>query len=259
MTIPTRRSVTENEGKIDLAGTALITLAGGNVRLTSDEAATTPAAASGGTPAVNMAALTITASTGNAGINAKIRTSGNLTITAGGELRLATSQDAVLNGAVITLTGANAPTGRGIGSNAITVMATGNLVLETDINTTGNVTLEAGEGATSGAINFSTTKAVTVAGNVVTLTSDAVVADVTASGQAAVIRASGNLMVSANLVAGAGTLTLEAGAGTSSTGTISFPGASTLRASAVTLIQDGARFGTSVPTNSTFQNAGAHR
>ena len=136
MTIPTRRSVTENEGKIDLAGTALITLAGGNVRLTSDGAAAASDTTAGSE--VNVAALTITA-TSNAGINAQLRTSGNLTITAGGELRLATSQDAVLNGAVITLTGANAPTGRGIGSNAIEVTATGNLVLETDINTTGDV------------------------------------------------------------------------------------------------------------------------
>ena len=71
---------------------------------------------------------------------------------------------------MVSLTGAYAPTRRGIGANAITITATGNLILDSDINTSGNVVLTAGEGAdNSGAINFSTAKPVSVRGDNITL------------------------------------------------------------------------------------------
>ena len=122
----------ENAGNINLSGTAALTLSGSQVSVTS------AAAPTDSTASTNAAALSITAA-GDAVINAQLTTSGNLTITATDQLQLGADAPVILKGAAVTLTGADAPT---TGSHAITVEASGELKVESNISTSGNITLQ---------------------------------------------------------------------------------------------------------------------
>ena len=146
-------------GKIDFIGTNAISLRGGSVRISSDRAASDPADAvmtpGSEAPALNKANVTISTA-GNPVFNGRITTDGDITVTGGGQFRLARSQAVVLKGGNITLTASQPPLD---GRHPITIEAKGNLNLNTGLDTSMALTLEAGAGASTGAINFDQDKA----------------------------------------------------------------------------------------------------
>ncbi len=164
--------------------------------------------------------------TGHVNINSNIGTgTGNLALTAGlgdlttGVINFNKRSATTLDGNQITLTADATPT---IPSNQnLTILARANLEIDTAINIgMGNLTLSAGLSDTTGKINFSTSKAITLAGREVLLTSAA--QSTITSNQDLKVSAQGNLEIRTNIDTGTGNLTLIAGFGDSTTGTINF-------------------------------------
>ncbi len=112
----------------------------------------------------------------------------------------------MLSGNVITLTGNQVPSPS---SQDLTVIARDDININTDLDIgMGNLTLEAGAGASIGALQFQTNAATKLQGNNITLIADAM----PRVGQRSVtIEAQGNLTVSSSLNTGRGDLTLKAG------------------------------------------------
>ncbi len=200
-------------GGIDFDAQRSITLNGGVVRLTagavdlaSDNMGTAVIRARGG--------LTLTGSFGTG--------EGNLSLIAGGALNFGggTASDTtsrngavVLSGSVITLTGGANPTAS---NQALTVTATGNLTINTNIDTgaAGDLTLASG-----GALQFRTNRATQLSGDNIMLTSSSLPR---AGRQSLTVSAQRDLVVNASLHTGAstsrsraGVLTLRAGVASS--------------------------------------------
>ncbi len=200
-------------GGIDFDAQRSITLNGGVVRLTagavdlaSDNMGTALIRARGG--------LTLTGSFGTG--------EGNLSLIAGGALNFGggTASDTtvrngavVLSGSVITLTGGANPTAS---NQALTVTATGNLTINTNIDTgaAGDLTLASG-----GALQFRTNRATQLSGDNIMLTSSSLPR---AGRQSLTVSAQRDLVVNASLHTGAstsrsraGVLTLRAGVASS--------------------------------------------
>ena len=249
-------------GKIDFIGTNAISLRGGSVRISSDRAASDPADAvmtpGMEAPALNKANVRIETA-GNPVFNGQITTDGDITVTGGGQFRLARSQEVVLKGGNITLTASQPPLD---GRHPITIEAKGNLNLNTGLDTSRALTLEAGAGASTGAISFDQGKATSLRGDAVSLTADAAP---TASNQNLTISANGALTIATGLNSGSGVMVLEAGrAQTPASGAtpqeiaatradITFTSTPTITARGLTLRQDGSAFAATAPA--TFQNA----
>ena len=204
----------ENSGRITFEGTAAITLTGGNVRLISDAAAASALAASGNTPARNMANITVTASR-NVILNAQLR-AGQFAITAADQLRIAninavnlTSNSASVGN--IILQGVNAPS---FGSQNITINAALAVILRSSVLTTGNLTIAT---AGSSVLGSAAVTDITLAGNNINLLSGGgSLLVLTGSDRSLTVQARGNLTIGGSMGSGGGNLdlTLEAGFGT---------------------------------------------
>ena len=120
-------------------------------------------------------------------------------------------------------------------------------VNEAAVVTQENLSLIAGD--TTGQINFSTEKATSIFGAVITLTSPTVG---TTSTQNLTVTATGNLALSGEFDVGVGRLDLIAGDERGDTGVITFADPTALTASFIKLSQDGALFPTDKPTEVTF-------
>ena len=178
---------------------------------------------------------------GNPVFNGRITTDGDITVTGGGQFRLARSQEVVLKGGNITLTANSAPLD---GRHPITIEAKGNLNLNTGLNTSMALTLTAGMGAGVGTIQFDRTKATVLQGDSIRLTGDVAVQPI-ASNQALTITAAKVPFIAANLNAGKGVISITAGAGTPAldVGIVTFTSSPVVRASQITLTQDAGVFG----------------